>query len=569
MTRWGFTPTPANPVPSGASWRVTENCPPKLFGSAKVATSPGLRPVGSRMMGPRPAARNAASKSSAGPAVALDTSAAIGPPYEGRSALGATVSASGPYHVVAESPRFHARNTARYWGVLQRTAENGRSVRRARIWLAYSVLPSVARRRSNTSPCTRVKSGNARSNWRTTSSSPREAIRTTAMPPGSDSVANAGGAGGPRSFSARLPGTLRTPGPPPRPRGRDHCGPPVAEQGDEAPQPAVEQQIRLRLGRELQVGDEPRVPIGPHAVPVREVVAGLRPHRGDRRRALGGGELLRGDRALGGRRDRRYGQTREEPRRSVFHAPNLSPSLPGTAGAHLPLPARAPSRPHAAPPGAPRARRADRGLHRVQPPMAGRGPACAVRRQPVGRGPHPVHGPVDRVAAVGMDLLRPRDRLSPGQGCGLGERGARSGTLPCKAGHGASGGTAPCSRPPALSSPLPRPRDLCLRRCRRRAVNLRRLERLSPSSGNPSLARISRSPTRARRPQAASPLRSARRHAPRRGRDAGDRGAGERAPARSDRADGRHDRHLPLLHPALRARVPRALGAARCGDGAR
>src|SRR3989449_775740 len=172
------------------------------------------------MMRPRPAARNAASKSSAGPAVALDTSAAIGPPYEGRSARGATVSASGPYHVVAESPRFHARNTARYWGVLQRTAENGRSVRRARIWLAYSVLPSVARRRSNTSPCTRVKSGNARSNWRTTSSSPREAIRTTAMPPGSDSVANAGGASGPRALSDRLRGTLRPRGSPPRPRVR-------------------------------------------------------------------------------------------------------------------------------------------------------------------------------------------------------------------------------------------------------------------------------------------------------------------------------------------------------------
>src|SRR3989449_4937392 len=58
--------------------------------------SPGLPPVGSPMMRPRPAARNAASKSSAGPAVALDTSAAIGPPYEGRSARGATVSASGP-----------------------------------------------------------------------------------------------------------------------------------------------------------------------------------------------------------------------------------------------------------------------------------------------------------------------------------------------------------------------------------------------------------------------------------------------------------------------------------------
>src|SRR2546429_6391620 len=216
MTRWGFTPTPANPVPSGASWRVTENCPPQLFGSAKVATSPGLPPVGSPMMRPRPAARNAASKSSAGPAVALDTSAAIGPPYEGRSALGATVSASGPYHVVAESPRFHARNTGRYWGVLQRTAENGRSVRRARIWLAYSVLPALARRRSNTRPRTRLKSGKARSNSRTTSSSPTEAIRTTALPPASDPLANAGGAGGPRSVSGRPPGELGTPGAPPR-----------------------------------------------------------------------------------------------------------------------------------------------------------------------------------------------------------------------------------------------------------------------------------------------------------------------------------------------------------------
>src|SRR2546428_7437851 len=197
MTRWGLTPTPATPVPSGASWRVTENCTPQLFGSAKVATSPGLPPVGSPMMRPRPAARNAASKSSAGPAVALDTSAAIGPPYEGRSALGATVSASGPYHVVAESPRFHARNTARYWGVLQRTAENGRSVRRARIWVAYLGLPSVARRRAHTRPCTRLKSGKARADWRTTSSSPTEAIRTTAMPPGSDPVPYRGGAGGP------------------------------------------------------------------------------------------------------------------------------------------------------------------------------------------------------------------------------------------------------------------------------------------------------------------------------------------------------------------------------------
>src|SRR5213079_2202723 len=149
--------------------------------------------------------------------------------------------------------------------------------------------------------------------------------------------------------------------------------------------------------------------------------------------------------------------------------------------------------------------------------------------QHVGRGPHPVHGPVDRVAAVGVDLLCARHAVRPRQGERSREQGAGSGTLWCKERRGASGRTAPCSGPPALSSPLPRPCDLCLRRCRRRPVNLRHLERLSPSSGNPSLARVSRSPTGARRPQAASPLRSARRPAPRRGRDAGDRGAGERA----------------------------------------
>src|SRR5438067_1317198 len=194
---------------TGPSWRVTENCTLQLFGSANVATSPGLPPDGSPTIRPRPAARNAASKSSAAPAVALEASTAIGPPYGGRSARGATVPVSGPYQEVAESPRFHARNTARYWGVLQRTAGNGRSVRRARIWYAYSVLPSAARRRSSTRAWTRLKSGNARSNSRTTSWSAREAIRTTVTPPGSDSVAKGGGSSGQRSLRERLRVTLR------------------------------------------------------------------------------------------------------------------------------------------------------------------------------------------------------------------------------------------------------------------------------------------------------------------------------------------------------------------------
>src|SRR5204862_250193 len=195
-------------------------------------------------------------------------------------------------------------NTARYWGVLQRTAENGRSVRRARIWLAYSVLPSVARRRSNTSPCTRLKSGKARSNWRTTSSSPREAIRTTAMPPGSDSVANAGGSSGQRSLSDRLRVTLRPRGSPPGTR-----------------------MSRWRV-----------VPLSPWSI-----------HAAARCQRSAGVGLLGGGGAFGGGRDRRSGRTGGEPRRGVFHPLILLPPLLATAGVNLPLPARAPSRPPAAP----------------------------------------------------------------------------------------------------------------------------------------------------------------------------------------------------------------------------
>src|SRR6266705_3581143 len=51
--------------------------------------------------------------------------------------------------------------------------------------------------------------------------------------------------------------------------------------------------------------------------------------------------------------------------------------------------------------------RARRAVRRVQPSLAVRGPARAARGERLGRGPRPVHGSVDRVAALGMDLLRP------------------------------------------------------------------------------------------------------------------------------------------------------------------
>src|SRR2546427_4260673 len=103
-------------------------------------------------MTPRPAARNAARKSSAAPAVAVPASTAMGPPYGGAAPRGRTVSAGGAYHVVAEAVSFHARKTARGSGVFQRAATNALPARRPGVLEASSVPPPppAARRRSTT-----------------------------------------------------------------------------------------------------------------------------------------------------------------------------------------------------------------------------------------------------------------------------------------------------------------------------------------------------------------------------------------------------------------------------------
>ena len=90
-------------------------------------------------------------------------------------------------------------------------------------------------------------------------------------------------------------------------RGRDDGGLAVGQQRDQASQPAPEQQIRLGLGGELQVRGQGGVPVGAHPVPVGEIVTSLRPHGGDGRRTLGGGELLGGK-----RRERRRNEPRED-----------------------------------------------------------------------------------------------------------------------------------------------------------------------------------------------------------------------------------------------------------------
>src|SRR2546427_8004629 len=82
----------------------------------------------------------------------------------------------------------------------------------------------------------------------------------------------------------------------PQGRGRDDAGLAVTQQGDEAAQAAVKQDVRLDLRRELQVRGEGGIPIGPNPVPGGEIVAGFGPDGGDRLGALRGRELLAGDR---------------------------------------------------------------------------------------------------------------------------------------------------------------------------------------------------------------------------------------------------------------------------------
>src|SRR2546426_12642346 len=76
-------------------------------------------------MTPRPAARNAARKSSAAPAVAVPASTAMGPPYAGAAPRGRTVSAGGAYHVVAGAGSFPPREKGRGSGGFPRAAAHG------------------------------------------------------------------------------------------------------------------------------------------------------------------------------------------------------------------------------------------------------------------------------------------------------------------------------------------------------------------------------------------------------------------------------------------------------------
>src|SRR2546428_13853609 len=76
-------------------------------------------------MTPRPAARNAARKSSAAPAVAVPASTAMGPPYGGAALRGRTVSAGGADHAGAGAGSVPPREKARGSGGFPRAPAEG------------------------------------------------------------------------------------------------------------------------------------------------------------------------------------------------------------------------------------------------------------------------------------------------------------------------------------------------------------------------------------------------------------------------------------------------------------
>jgi len=256
------------------------------------------------------------------------------------------------------------------------------------------------------------------------------------------------------------------------------------------------------------------------------------------------------------RRKRRPRPDSLEPRRSV-HAPNLSPSVRRTAGADLSVPARAPSRPH-------RPRQA----HRVRVALAAvfivfnlpwlvvASGCCSAAA--CGRGPNPAHGPWIAWQLLGWIYCALVTVYLPRQSTVVAGRETarkRGADPPLK--------TLPPTRSGGNRSPLPAP---CLGDGflpERRTPTPVQASPSQPTAsgapiappGHPSRARVSRFPAGLDGLRVLH-LSDLHRYSPRRRRDAGDRGGSERAPARSDRADGRHDRHLPRLTSAVRARVP-------------
>src|SRR5207248_6300429 len=125
------------------------------------------------------------------------------------------------------------------------------------------------------------------------------------------------------------------------------------------------------------------------------------------------------------------------------HAPNLSAAVHRAADLDLSVPARAPARP--------RARRARRRVRGLQLPMDLRRPPRLVRHR-LGSGAHPVPRPLDRMAAAGLDLLRPAGGvLRRTGGLADGPSGAAATDRPAVRQSG---------RPPPLSSPLFGARDV-------------------------------------------------------------------------------------------------------------
>src|SRR5438309_1647975 len=260
----GWIPFPANSSPLGNAWRVTESCIAQFLGSVIVSASPGLPADGSPMITPRVAFRNAPGKG-----IDLNVGALERPAIVERDAArhaDAALGAAGkPQQQVYGRPLLPLEHPL-----------NG-------------ALPTVRRRGSRGLREHRVPDpGLGRD------ALDGEDLRKP-LGPRHPHLVVLGVLADERSLLYALEQQRRTRDARPQVGGGDHGGLAVAQQGHQASQPAVEQNVRLGLRREPQVRAEGGIPIGPHAIPEGKIVTRLGPDRCDDLGALRGHELLTGE----------------------------------------------------------------------------------------------------------------------------------------------------------------------------------------------------------------------------------------------------------------------------------
>src|SRR5207302_1245588 len=315
----GWIPFPANSSPLGNAWRVTESCIAQFLGSVIVSASPGLPADGSPMITPRVAFRNATRKSSAAPAVAAFATRGVAQ-IDDQSRYSCEVregAVEATHHVLLgervdpghdhapgkgidlnvgalERPAIVERDAARHADAALGAAGKPQQQVYGRPLLPLEhplngALPTVRRRGSRGLREHRVPDpGLGRD------ALDGEDLRKP-LGPRHPHLVVLGVLADERSLLYALEQQRRTRDARPQVGGGDHGGLAVAQQGHQASQPAVEQNVRLGLRREPQVRAEGGIPIGPHAIPEGKIVTRLGPDRCDDLGALRGHELLTGE----------------------------------------------------------------------------------------------------------------------------------------------------------------------------------------------------------------------------------------------------------------------------------